>query len=248
MYLIVFTSSTRHAGCVNEEALVTRDAHLDRISILRRRSLVASISFATLLGAVGLGGCGGATPGANSSATTQPNTSSSTVPNGSSTTVTVAPETLTPGDIPDTIAYVPYANTAGRYSFSHPEGWAQTGGGTQVTFSDKYNGVSADSVPASSAPTLATARSTDIAKLKTTEPAFQLKNVSAVTLPGGPGVLIVYRRNSPPDPVTGRSIRQEVQRYEIFAKAHIVTLDLFGAVGADNVDPYTKMSQSLRLS
>jgi hypothetical protein len=67
-----------------------------------------------------------------------------------------------------------------------------------------------------------------------------------VTLPAGSGVLIVYRRNSPADPVTGRSVRQEVHRYLIYGNHQVVVLDLFGAVGADNVDPYTKMSQSLR--
>ncbi len=49
--------------------------------------------------------------------------------------------------------------------------------------------------------------------------------------------------------MTGRSVRQEVHRYEIYGhNRSVVGLDLFGAVGADNVDPYTKMSQSLRLS
>ena len=65
-------------------------------------------------------------------------------------------------------------------------------------------------------------------------------------LPAGPGVLIVYRRNSAPDPVTGRSVRQEVHRYVIYGNGQAVALDLFGAVRADNVDPYAKMSQSLR--
>jgi hypothetical protein len=69
-----------------------------------------------------------------------------------------------------------------------------------------------------------------------------------VTLPAGSGVVIVYRRNSPPDPVTGRSVRQEVHRFEISGTNKVVAFTLFGAVGADNVDPYTRMSQSLRLS
>lgn len=167
---------------------------------------------------------------------------------GTPTSVTAAPETNTPGDIPDTVAYIPYANAAGGYAFNHPEGWTQTTQGTSVTFTDKYNGVSAGVLSGTAVPTVASVQSIDVPKLQATEPAFGLTSVSAVTLPAGSGVVIVYRRNSPPDPVTGRSVRQEVHRFEIFGNARVVELDLFGAVGADNVDPYTRMSQSLRLS
>jgi hypothetical protein len=166
----------------------------------------------------------------------------------SSTTVTAAPEAGTPGDIPDTIAYVPFANAGGHYQFVHPEGWAQSGQGTSVLFTDKYNGVTADLGSGTSAPTIASANATDVPALRSSKPAFQLVSVEPVTIPAGTGVKIVYRSNSPPDSVTGRSVRTEVQRYEIFAAGHAVTMELFGAVGADNVDPYTKMIQSLRIS
>ena len=167
---------------------------------------------------------------------------------GGVTSATVAPETNAPGDIPDTVAYIPYSNSSGGYTFSHPEGWAQTVSGSAVAFTDKYNGVSASVLSASAQPTTSSAQSLDVPKLRASEPAFALTGVSPVTLPAGSGVLIVYRRNSPPDPVTGRSVRQEVHRYEIYGTSRMVALDLFGAVGADNVDPYTRMSQSLRLS
>jgi hypothetical protein len=167
---------------------------------------------------------------------------------GSASSVTAAPETNTPGDIPDTVAYIPYANAAGGYAFNHPEGWTQTTQGTSVTFTDKYNGVSAGVLPGAAVPTVASVQTTDIPQLQASEPAFGLTSVSAVALPAGSGVVIVYRRNSPPDPVTGRSVRQEVHRFEIFGTTREVALDLYGAVGADNVDPYTRMSQSLRLS
>lgn len=162
--------------------------------------------------------------------------------------MSAAPETNTPGDIPDTIAYIPYVNSVGGYTFSHPEGWAQTVRGASVTFTDKYNGVAASLMPVTAQPTTASAQSIDIPMLRASEPAFALTSVTPVTLPAGSGVVIVYLRNSPPDPVTGRSVRQEVHRYEIYGNNRVVALDLFGAVGADNVDPYSRMSQSLRLS
>jgi hypothetical protein len=153
-----------------------------------------------------------------------------------------------PGDIPDTIAYVTYVNAAGGYQFAHPEGWAQTGQGTAVTFTDNYNKVTTDVVPGPTAPTVATARAEIATALKSSNPAFQLVSVSPVTIPAGSGVRITYRTNSSPDPVTGRSVRIEVQRYEVLGNADVVVMELSGAVGADNVDPYNRMLQSLRTS
>jgi hypothetical protein len=189
--------------------------------------------------------------GANTSSTVTTTTATSQRPSagaGTSTSVAPAPEALVPGDIPDTIAYIPYTNAAGGYTFVHPEGWALQQNASSATFTDKYNGVSASVLSATAPPTVASAQGADVPALAASQPAFSLVSVNPATLPGGTGVLIIYRRNSPPDPVTGRSVRQEVHRYEIFGTHRAVALDLFGAVGADNVDPYTRMSQSLRVS
>ncbi|PZS36000.1 MAG: hypothetical protein DLM59_01920 [Pseudonocardiales bacterium] len=156
-------------------------------------------------------------------------------------------ESNPPGDIPDNIAYVTYRNAAGRYSFLHPEGWAEQAAAVNVTFTDKLNGIIATSMAATAAPTLGGAQQ-EVARLRSSQPAFEFRSAKAIKLPGGSGVLIVFRRNSAPDPVTGRVFRDEVQRYEVYSAGHAVVLDLFGAVGSDNVDPYTKISQSLRLA
>ena len=58
---------------------------------------------------------------------------------------------------------------------------------------------------------------------------------------------IVYRRNSAPDQVTGRQYRDEVERYELVSGGREVVLEMYGPVGADNVDAYRTMVQSLRL-
>jgi hypothetical protein len=153
-------------------------------------------------------------------------------------------ESNPPGDIPDSVSYVFYRNTQGGYRFLHPEGWASVTRGSAVLFTDKLNGISADSAKAGSAPSVEAARR-EATALASTQPAFELRSVKAVNLSGGSGVLIVFRRNSAPDPVTGKSYRDEVNRYEIFRRNTLVTLDLYGAVGSDNVDPYLKITQSL---
>jgi hypothetical protein len=219
-----------------------------RLRLPIRITKFCALGGAGLAVAIALAGCGGSGPAAPAhvSGSTH-STSTTTSPSRSTTSVTIAPETNTPGDIPDTTAYVPFSSTAGGYTFSHPEGWAQTAQGSTVTFTDKYNGVVVSVRPGTTAPTVADARVSEIPMLTSSQPAFALTSISPATLPAGSGVLIVYRRNSPPDPVTGRSVRQEVHRFLIFAGGHVVAMDLFGAVGADNVDPYAKMSQSLHV-
>lgn len=163
-------------------------------------------------------------------------------------TAPVPPEKNPPGDIPDNLAFVRYSNSAGRYTFSHPEGWIQTVSGATVTFTDKLNGVQLLPGAATTAPSVADAKQTDVPALGRTQPAFELRDVTAVTEPGGQGVRIVYRRNSAPDEVTGRQYRDEVQRYELVSGGREIIVELYGPVGADNVDAYATMIKSLTLS
>lgn len=152
------------------------------------------------------------------------------------------------GDIPDNLAFVPYRNAAAGYAFTFPEGWVRTERGTAVTFTDKLNGVQADTAGAPTSPTVASVRQAVVPLLQRTQPAFELRTVEDVTLAGGHAVRVVYRRNSAVDPVTGRQVREEVQSYLISRGGRQVRLDLFGPVGADNVDAYRRVSQSLVLS
>lgn len=218
----------------------------------------------SLLGSALLAGCGGAaTPGSSSGPPSPPppsltgtTTGTPAGPTGNSSPggagpagqKPVAAENNPPGDIPDNVAYVPYRNPAGRYSFTHPEGWAETTRGAMVTFTDKLNGVQVNPGTATAAPTKQTAQSTDVPELQRTQAAFELRSVDAASVPGGKGARIVYRRNSAPDPVTGRQYRDEVQRYELVSNGREVVVELFGPVGADNVDAYRTMIQSLRLA
>jgi hypothetical protein len=160
----------------------------------------------------------------------------------------VPAESNPPGDIPDNLAFVPFGSAAGRYRFVHPEGWAEVVKGTDVRFTDKLNGVAATVVSASQPPTVASARRDDVPRLRSTVPAFELRSVSSVTLPGGLAVVIVFRRNSDPDPVTGRQYRDEVREFLLWHTGRELRFDLFGPVGADNVDAYRTMSNSLRLT
>lgn len=206
-----------------------------------------SCSSSLLLGlAVVVAGCG--SPGTHPAipaipAPGLPSTSSSAAPPGTSSPV--ATESAPPGDIPDNLAFVRFDSAAGHYSFTHPEGWTQTGSGTGVRFTDKLNCVSVDSEASTQQPTVASARTSEAARLAAQVPAFELRDVQQASLPGGAAVRLTYRQNSAPDPVTGKVYRDEVEEYLVQRSGRLVRMTLSGPLGADNVDAYRTMSRSL---
>jgi hypothetical protein len=215
-----------------------------------RRLLLPLVALAV---APTIAGCGGSSPGVSAPTPTASGSPGGTTPSASSSpssAASVAPvpvESNPPGDIPDNLAFVGYRSRSGGYSFTHPEGWARSGRGRRVQFTDKLNGVAVTSLAATSAPTVASARSTDVARIRAAVPAFRLRSITAVSVPAGHGVRIVFRRNSAPNQVTGKVYRDEVEEYAVFAHGRVVLMDLYGPVGADNVDAYRTMSQSLRI-
>jgi hypothetical protein len=160
----------------------------------------------------------------------------------------VANEVNAAGDIPDNIAFIPYTNAVGKYTFTYPESWAKTESGATVTFTDKLNGVHVETGTLTAPPDESAAKSISVPALMTSQPAFELKKVSSAKVAGATGVRIVYRRDSPPDPVSGRVYHDEVERYELVLNGHEFIVELYGPVGADNVDAYKTMIDSLKFS
>lgn len=155
-------------------------------------------------------------------------------------------EVNTPGDIPDNQAFVAYTPPAGGFSVKVPEGWARTEEGGSVTFTDKLNSVRIMSLNSPTAPTVESATRDELPALRAGTASFEAGKVSAVTRSAGPGVLITYRADSLPDSVTGKVIRQDVERYEFWRAGRAVVLTLSGPQGADNVDPWRTVTDSLR--
>jgi hypothetical protein len=218
-----------------------------------RRVALRIVCPALILAAAACGSSSGSGPGPTSGTASSAASSASagfaepSSPNSAASSQTpVAAESNPPGDIPDNVAFVPYTNAAG-YSFTHPEGWAEQEDGTAVTFTDKLNGIHADTESIPAVLDEATARQQEVPRLAAAEPAFELVSVSPESLPAGHGVVIVYRRNSAPDLVTGRQVRDEVEDHLVSNGRSSLRLALFGPVGADNVDAYRTISHSLTL-
>jgi hypothetical protein len=149
------------------------------------------------------------------------------------------------GDIPDNQAYVRYQVPGAGYSLKVPEGWARTAKGGAVTFTDKLNSIRLESAPAASAPTVASATAKEVPALAGSVPGYQAGGVTSVSRSAGPAVRITYMAASPADPVTGKSHTDAVERYIFFKNGRTAVVTLTGPKGADNVDPWMIVTDSL---
>lgn len=194
---------------------------------MRKRNLVAAGAAVLVLA---VAGCGGSSSGGGGSAAPNPN----------------AAEVSPAGDIPDNQAFVAYSPSGAGYSVKVPEGWARTSAGGAVTFTDKLNAVRIESAPTTAPLTAVRARSSEVPKLQQSVKGFQLGNVTSVSRKAGGGVLITYFADAKPDPVTGKAGTDAVERYVFTHNGKAVTLTLSGPKGADNVDPWLIVTDSLR--
>jgi len=158
----------------------------------------------------------------------------------------VAGETNPAGDIPDNQAYVLYSPPRAGYSVKVPEGWARTITAGTVSFTDKLNTVDLTTVSAKAAPTVAGVRRRVLPKLARTRRGFKAGTVTRVTRHAGPAVRITFRARSRPDPVTGKRRTDAVEQYLFFHRGRQAVVTLSGPQGADNVDPWRIITDSLR--
>ncbi|MEO8689233.1 MAG: hypothetical protein ABI611_13575 [Solirubrobacteraceae bacterium] len=154
--------------------------------------------------------------------------SSSSSPASSSKTVDPNAKEVSPaGDIPDNQAYVAYSPPGADYSVKVPEGWARSAAGRAVTFTDKLNSIRMEEGQAKG-------------------PPYRPGKASVVRRTSGRVVRITSHATSPPDPVTGRTRTNAVERYLFVRNGKQVTLTLSGPKGADNVDPWKLVTDSLK--
>lgn len=192
---------------------------------------------AAAAGVVLLTACGGATPVQSPSAATSP------APNQPTPAAT---ESNPPGDIPDNQAYVPFAPAGAPVSVKVPEGWARSATSTGTVFTDKLNRIEVQTAKVATGATVASVTAVDVPQLQSTVPKFADPRASTVTRAGGTAVLLTYQRDSAVDPVTGKVVRDAVQRYSFFRAGTRVDLTLTGPANADNADPWRIVSDSLR--
>ncbi|HEY0409269.1 MAG TPA: hypothetical protein VGE42_03280 [Candidatus Dormibacteraeota bacterium] len=178
----------------------------------------------------------GGTPAAVTTAT------AGTTPSASAPAVEVNPA----GDIPDNQVYVAYSLPSGAFGVRVPEGWAQAGSGGAVTFTDHYNSIRLETVAIPAAPTVDSARQTELPAIRQQAAGVTDEAVGTVTRTAGTAVLITYQATSAPNPVTGRVTRLAVERYEFWRNGTEAILTLSAPVGSDNVDPWNTVTNGFR--
>ena len=154
-------------------------------------------------------------------------------------------ESSPPGDIPDTQAYVAYSGSS-TYTVQVPEGWAQTGTGDAVSFTDKLNTIETSVKAVAAAPTVASVEATDVPAVRAESTCPTGIRVSTAARSAGTAILITYQQNSAPDPVTGKVYLDDVQRYLFWRSGSETMITLISPAGADNVDPWRRVTDSFR--
>lgn len=198
-----------------------------------RRTLALPLAALAVAGAV-LAGCGGASQPAG--------------PRPTGTAAAPAPAESNPaGDIPDNQAYVAYRSDRGGFTVKVPEGWSRTDGPDgRVTFTDKLNRIDIVTATATAAPTPQTVNAAVVPVLRRQVPGFTAGQVTTVSRPAGRAIMLTYQGEGPADPVTGKVVRDSFERYAFFHAGRQADLTLSGPVGADNVDPWRTVTDSLR--
>ncbi|MEU3316660.1 MULTISPECIES: hypothetical protein [Streptomyces] len=169
-------------------------------------------------------------------------------PQAAVTVTAPAPAESNPaGDIPDNQAYVTYHSTPGAFTLKVPEGWSRTEAANgDVTFTDKLNRIAIHISPAAAPATPQSVNATVVPALRVQVHGFTAGKTTMVTRPAGQAVLYTYQGDGPADPVTGKAVRDSFERYAFFHARHETALTLSGPVGADNVDPWRTVTDSLR--
>lgn len=199
-----------------------------------RKALAAAAALLALGGGVaaGCGSSSGPGPGSGGGSAANPK----------------APEVNPAGDIPDNQAYVAYAPPGGGYSVKVPEGWSRGASGSAVTFTDKLNSIRVESRPAQAPLSVGDARRTELPRLARQVKGFAAGKASTVVRKAGTAVRITYQAAAPTNAVTGKAGTDAVERYVFFHRGRAVVLTLTGPKGADNVDPWRIVTDSLTWS
>ncbi len=222
----------------------------------RRPGLPAVFPVLAAAGALTLAACGG---GSGATSTVVPTAAGSQTPSSSGTVSPAPPsnspatsavphqtESNPPGDIPDQQVFVSYTPPGAHFSIKVPEGWARSSTAAGVTFTDKLNSITVQERPAAAAATPSSVTSTVLPELTAQVPAFAAGKIGSVTRAAGQAVLVTYLGDSAPDPVTNKVVRDAFERYSFWHAGHEAVLTLSGPQGADNVDPWKIVTDSLR--
>jgi hypothetical protein len=198
-----------------------------------------------VLVAVVAAGCGGSksasttTTKTTAPAATTMQTTTTTGPAASPSPLQAEAKAAATGDIPDNQVFLRFVDPVAGYSMKYPEGWAQQGAASTVTFRDKNNIVRIVVKPGG-AVTPADAKH-DLAAVTG---ATIANGPATSTISGHPAVKVSYTTQSAANAVTGKRLTLVVDRYYLWRGGKRAVVDLGTPQGVDNVDAYRLMIES----
>ncbi len=156
------------------------------------------------------------------------------------------PESNPAGDIPDNQVYVPFTPAGDRFTISVPE--AGRAAPRAPRPSSRTSTTPSGSRPATAPPRRPSSRSSprSCPASRRGTPGYRAGTVTAVQRRAGQAVLITYQAASAPNPVTGKSVTEAVERYQFWHNGTEVVVTLSGPQGTDNVDPWRTITDSLQ--
>ena len=207
------------------------------------RPLLALFALVAVIAA----GCGGSKhPSPPPTTTTAATTTAPPASSVPATTASAAPSPLqaeakaaATGDIPDNQVFLRFRDPGAGYTMKYPEGWAQQGSGSTVTFRDKNNIVRIVVKPGG-AVTPADAKHDLVAVTG----AAVSSGPAATTIGGRPAIRVSYATRSAANAVTGKRLTLAVDRYYLWHGSKLAVVDLGTPRGVDNVDAYRLMIES----
>jgi hypothetical protein len=138
---------------------------------------------------------------------------------------------------------VSFAPAPARYTVDVPEGWARTDASNHVHFNQKLIDIDIALETSALAPTQATAQA-ESRSLARSNPCFKLAEITTVTRRSGPALRIAYQVDSAPAAVTGKLVRDDVERYELWHAGTKAVITLSAPAGSDNVDVWRRITDS----
>jgi hypothetical protein len=209
--------------------------------MLRRTS--PALLLVALLLAAGCGGSSSSTSSSSSPSASAPATGAGASPEGGAALAADAKSAAT-GDIPDSQNFLTLKAPGLRVSMIYPEGWTVQEAGGGVSIRDKNNLVRI-ALTNGPAPTTSSVQA-QLAALQRSTPGLTAGTAQTITLKSGTAIKATYTTQSAPNPVTGKQVTLNVDRYELARGGRVATVELGSPVGVDNVDAYKRMIESFK--
>lgn len=150
------------------------------------------------------------------------------------------------GDIPDNQPFVPFTPVGGLFTVSVPKGWARTTEAAATVFTDKVNTVRIETRPLAAAPNTESVSVYELPAVASSTPGYRPGAVTAVQRNAGQVMLVTYQGSAPPNPANGKTQNDAFERYEYWHAGQEMILTLSAPVGADDVDAWRTVTDSLR--